>query len=75
MWIVCWGILGIYFARLTKYPLKNLLAVGIASISLIGASYLLLLIWGWWVPVTSAMLVLITARKHGLDVVMQVYGP
>ncbi|KAB8332875.1 CHASE2 domain-containing protein [Scytonema tolypothrichoides VB-61278] len=59
IWIIGWGFLGIYFARLTKYPLINLLAVSIVSISLTGSSYLLLLIWGCWVPVIPAMLVLI----------------
>jgi len=62
--------LGIYFARLTKYPLQNLLAVGITSMILIGGSYLLLLIWGWWVPVIPAMLVL-TLNGVGLTALFQ----
>ncbi len=57
IWIIGWGILGIGLARLTKFPLRNMTAVGIASISLIGVSYLLLT-YGWWVPVTPAILVL-----------------
>lgn len=58
VWIFAWGILGIGFGRLTQSPLRNLLGVGVASTGLIGAS-VLLLIWGWWVPVAPAMLVLV----------------
>lgn len=58
LWIVAWGFLGISFARLIKSPYRNLLAVCIASTSLIVVSYWLL-IWGWWVPVIPAMLVFI----------------
>ena len=56
VWIFAWGILGIGFGRLTQSPLRNLLGVGITSAGLIGFSFLLL-IWGWWVPVTPALLV------------------
>lgn len=58
LWIAGWGFLGISFARLIKSPYRNLLAVGIASTSLIVVSYWLL-IWGWWVPVIPAMLVFV----------------
>jgi CHASE2 domain-containing sensor protein len=58
LWIAGWGFLGISFARLIKSPCRNLLAVCIASTSLIVLSYWLL-IWGWWVPVIPAMLVFI----------------
>jgi CHASE2 domain-containing sensor protein len=58
LWIVGWGLLGIGFARLTKSPFINLGAVFIASLCLAIVSYLLLLLWGLWVPVTPAMLVL-----------------
>jgi CHASE2 domain-containing sensor protein len=70
IWIIGWGFLGIYLARLTQYPLINLLAVSIASISLTGSSYLLLLIWGCWVPVIPAMLVL-TLNGVGLTALFQ----
>lgn len=56
LWIAGWGFLGISFARLIKSPYRNLLAVGIASTSLLVVSYWLLM-WGWWVPVIPAMLV------------------
>ncbi|NMF65172.1 sensor histidine kinase [Brasilonema octagenarum] len=70
IWVIGWGLVGIYFARLTKYPLINLLAVSIASINLIGSSYLLLLIWGCWVPVIPAILVL-TLNGVGLTALFQ----
>ncbi|MFN6569128.1 CHASE2 domain-containing protein [Dendronalium sp. ChiSLP03b] len=57
IWIVAWGFLGIVSARLTKSPLINLLVVGLASFSLVFVSYLLL-IWGWWIPVIPALIVL-----------------
>ncbi|MCP6761248.1 MAG: CHASE2 domain-containing protein [Fischerella sp. CENA71] len=56
-WIISWGILGIAFARLTKSPWRNLVAVVIASIILTIVSYLLLLLWGLWVPLIPAILV------------------
>lgn len=59
LWIISWGLLGIGFARLTKFPLLNLLAVLIASTYLVMLSYLFLLTWGLWVPVTPAILVLV----------------
>jgi CHASE2 domain-containing sensor protein len=59
VWIVGWGLLGIIFARLTNSPFRNLFAVATASTILIVASYLLLLFWGWWVPLVPAMLVLV----------------
>ncbi|GAB4173409.1 MAG: hypothetical protein Fur006_02700 [Coleofasciculaceae cyanobacterium] len=57
-WICAWGILGLGLARLTQSPLKNLLAVGIASVSLVGCSFVLL-ISGWWIPVVPTTVVLI----------------
>lgn len=57
-WIFAWGILGLGLARLTQSPLKNLLAVGIASVSLVGCSFVLL-ISGWWIPVVPTTVVLI----------------
>jgi len=56
-WILAWGLVGIAIARLTKSPLISLLAVGIASVILLGFCYLLL-IWGWWVPLIPALFVL-----------------
>ncbi|TVP56205.1 MAG: CHASE2 domain-containing protein [Nodularia sp. (in: Bacteria)] len=57
LWIIAWGILGIIIAGLTKSPLTNLVFFSLAGFILMGLSYLLL-IWGWWVPVIPAFLVL-----------------
>ena len=58
LWIIGWGVLAINLGRLTQSPLKNLLYVGFASIGLIGVGYVLM-IWGWWIPVAPAMLILV----------------
>jgi CHASE2 domain-containing sensor protein len=58
IWILAWGLLGIVIARLTKSPLSSLLVVVVASCSLLVFCYLLL-IWGWWVPLIPALLVLV----------------
>ncbi|OKH30671.1 histidine kinase [[Phormidium ambiguum] IAM M-71] len=61
LWIIAWGILGIVFGRISRSPLKNLLAVGFISVILIVISYLLLL-WGWWIPVVPTFLIFIIDR-------------
>jgi predicted DNA-binding ArsR family transcriptional regulator len=58
IWIFAWGFGGIAIARLTKSPLKNLIVVILVSGSLVFISYVCL-IWGWWLPVIPAILVLI----------------
>jgi CHASE2 domain-containing sensor protein len=58
LWIIGWGLLGISLGRFLQSPWKILLALGIASISLIGICYGLLLL-GWWVPVAPTLLVLV----------------
>jgi CHASE2 domain-containing sensor protein len=57
-WILVWGFLGISLGRWIHSPLQVLLGLAIASISLIGISYYLL-IFGWWVPVVPALLTLV----------------
>jgi CHASE2 domain-containing sensor protein len=56
IWIIAWGFLGIANARLTKVPWINLLAINITNLILVISSYLLI-IWGWWIPVTPAIIV------------------
>mgnify|MGYP003564773068 FL=1 len=58
LWIVAWGLLAIALGRLTQSILKNIIAIGIASICLLVISYGLLL-WGWWVPVAPILLILV----------------
>jgi CHASE2 domain-containing sensor protein len=57
LWIIGWSLLGIHFARMTRSPARNFFAVAIANTSLILISYLLM-IWGWWVPVTPVIIIL-----------------
>ena len=57
IFILILGILGIYFARLSKSPLKNFIAIGIATFTLISISYLCLLVEGLWIPLIPSTLV------------------
>ncbi len=57
LWIVVWGLISIIIGRLTQCVFKNLFAVGVTSLSLVGGSYLLL-VWGWWIPVAPSLLIL-----------------
>lgn len=58
LWIFAWGCLGISLGRLTKSPVKNILSICLSSLILISSSYILL-IFGWWIPVAPALLVLV----------------
>jgi len=58
LWIVSWGILAIYLGRLTKYPLKTLVYVAVASLGLVGIGYTFI-VGGWWIPVAPALLLLV----------------
>ena len=57
LWIVGWGVLAIYLGRVTQSPLKNLLYVAIASLSLVGIGYAFI-VGGWWIPIAPTLLVL-----------------
>ncbi|KAB8320095.1 CHASE2 domain-containing protein [Tolypothrix campylonemoides VB511288] len=57
LWIVVWGMIPIIIGRLTQSVFKNLFAVGVTSLSLVGAGYLLL-VWGWWIPVAPSLIIL-----------------
>ncbi|MBW4443857.1 MAG: CHASE2 domain-containing protein [Plectolyngbya sp. WJT66-NPBG17] len=58
LWIIVWGVLGISLGRFLRSPWKILFGLGIASVSLIGICFGLILV-GWWVPVVPALLVLV----------------
>ncbi len=57
LWIIAWGLGGIYLSHLTVSPIKNLLAVVISCLILIVIGYLFLL-GGWWLPIIPALLAL-----------------
>ncbi|HEY9598271.1 MAG TPA: CHASE2 domain-containing protein [Cyanophyceae cyanobacterium] len=56
-WIVFWGGLGIALGLNFQSPWKTLLSIGVATISLAGICYGLLLM-SWWVPVVPTLLAL-----------------
>ena len=58
LWIVGWGILAIYLGQLNRSPLKNLVYVAATSLGLVAIGYAFI-IWGWWIPVAPALLVLV----------------
>lgn len=58
LWIFAWGCLGISLGRLSQSPFKNILSVCLSSLILMTSSYILL-IFGWWIPLAPAMLVLV----------------
>jgi CHASE2 domain-containing sensor protein/two-component sensor histidine kinase len=58
LWIVAWGLLGISLGRFLRSPWKILFGILVASVSLIGICYGLILM-GWWVPIVPVLLVLV----------------
>ncbi|GFE70784.1 possible sensor with CHASE2 domain [Chroococcus sp. FPU101] len=58
LWIIFWGILGIYLSSVTSLPFKNLLMIVLSSFNLLFVCYLVLL-GGWWLPVVPSVLALI----------------
>ncbi len=58
LWIIGWGVLGIWFGRLISSPLKLLVAIAIASTALASVSYASIIL-GWWLPVVPALLALV----------------
>jgi CHASE2 domain-containing sensor protein len=57
LWIFSWGILGICLGRFSPSFNQSLLGISLASLSLIGCSYWLLLA-GWWIPIVPTFLIL-----------------
>lgn len=57
LWILAWGFLGMTLSRLRQSPIENALTVSLSIITLLGISYILLIL-GWWIPLVPAVLVL-----------------
>lgn len=57
LWIIAWGFVPIIIGRLTQSVWKNLIAVVVAGLCLIGIGYILIL-WGWWIPIAPNLLFL-----------------
>ncbi|MBR8831549.1 MAG: hypothetical protein N5P05_003190 [Chroococcopsis gigantea SAG 12.99] len=58
LWILAWGMLGIYLSSLTLYPAKNLLIICSSALGLLLICYLALL-GAWWLPVVPSLLTLV----------------
>ncbi|NER30757.1 MAG: CHASE2 domain-containing protein [Symploca sp. SIO1C4] len=59
LWIFTWGLLAITLGRFTPSALTNLVAVGVTSLIILGIGYVLLLVWGCWIPIVPAILILV----------------
>ncbi|MCC5600727.1 sensor histidine kinase [Nostoc favosum] len=57
-WIVIWGFLPIIIGRLTQSVWKNLFSVGLAGVCLFSYGYVMLWLWGIWIPVAPSLIVL-----------------
>ncbi|MEH1934511.1 MAG: CHASE2 domain-containing protein [Nostoc sp.] len=58
IWIVIWGFLPIIIGRLTQSVWKNLFSVGIAGVCLFSYGYMMLWLWGIWIPVAPSLMIL-----------------
>ncbi|MEH2258667.1 CHASE2 domain-containing protein [Nostoc sp.] len=57
-WILVWGFLPMIIGRLTQSVWKNLLYVGVAAFCLFSCGYVMLWVWGVWIPVAPNLLIL-----------------
>ncbi|QFS50313.1 CHASE2 domain-containing protein [Nostoc sphaeroides] len=57
-WIVIWGFLPIVIGRLTQSVWKNLFNVGLAGVCLLSYGYVMLWLWGVWIPVAPSLIIL-----------------
>lgn len=57
-WIVIWGFLPIIIGRFTQSVWRNLLSVGLAGVCLFSYGYVMLWLWGIWIPVAPIFLIL-----------------
>lgn len=60
IWIIIWGLVPIVLGRITQSVWGNLLSVSVAIIVLIGCGYVMLWLWGIWIPVAPNFLILTT---------------
>ncbi|MDZ8189180.1 MAG: CHASE2 domain-containing protein [Nostoc sp. ChiSLP02] len=59
IWILIWGFVPIVIGRITQSVWNNLLSVGAAGISLFSCGYIMLWLWGIWIPVVPNLLILL----------------
>ncbi|MHC5932915.1 sensor histidine kinase [Nostoc sp.] len=58
IWIVIWGFLPIIIGRLTQSVWKNLFSVCLAGVCLFSYGYVMLWLWGIWIPVAPSLMIL-----------------
>ncbi len=58
IWIVLWGFVPIILGRLTQSVWTNLLSVAVVGISLLSFGYVMLWLWGIWIPIAPNLLIL-----------------
>ncbi|MDJ0736004.1 MAG: CHASE2 domain-containing protein [Nostocaceae cyanobacterium] len=58
LWIVIWGFVPITLGRLTQSVWANLLSVGVAGVCLFSFAYVMLWLWGMWIPIAPNLLIL-----------------
>ncbi|MDY6939271.1 MAG: CHASE2 domain-containing protein [Cyanobacteriota bacterium] len=57
LWIGSWGLLGISLGIALQSPWKTILCLFLGTGGLVGASYFLLTVEGWWIPIVPTVLV------------------
>jgi CHASE2 domain-containing sensor protein len=57
-WIFLWGFLPIVIGRITQSVWRNILSVGVAGVGLFSCGYVMLWVWGIWIPVAPSLLIL-----------------
>lgn len=58
IWIVIWGFLPIIIGRLTQSVWRNLFSVCLAGVCLFSYGYVMLWLWGLWIPVAPSLMIL-----------------
>jgi CHASE2 domain-containing sensor protein len=57
-WIFIWGFLPIAIGRITQSVWKNLFSVAAAGFCLFSCGYIMLWVWGTWIPIAPSLLIL-----------------
>ncbi|MEM9924532.1 MAG: CHASE2 domain-containing protein [Cyanobacteria bacterium P01_D01_bin.50] len=66
IWIIIWGFVPIALGRMTQSVWGNLLSVGVAGVGLFTYGYVMLWLWGMWIPIAPNLLIL-AANGVGLS--------
>ena len=57
-WIFIWGFLAIAIGRLTQSVWTNIFSVSVAGFGLFSCGYVMLWVWGIWIPIAPNLLIL-----------------